>query len=221
MSNLEQQAKALSAQVAKLSPVSQRKTYKKVIKKASPYKSIGNKPLPWATAKPMLRKAPVRTPYPYQATKVQHGHDGITPVKGVDYMTPFEMSLIKDSILNEILKDKERFSQVLEEILKDRKLSINDLADVDTFKMETRGGLATTYKIEELMHGGGSSTSTGGTPLTPTGTVNAVNTVFGVVSQPSSVISDGIMYFLNNGFTYAALSITLDVPPSQYIRYYA
>ncbi len=69
--------------------------------------------------------------------------------------------------------------------------------------------------------GGGSGTSGGGAPLTPTGAVNAVNAVFGVLSQPSSVVSDGITYFEGAGYSYAALSITLDVPPSQYIRYYA
>ncbi len=64
--------------------------------------------------------------------------------------------------------------------------------------------------------GGGASS-----PLTPTGTVNAVNTVFGVLSQPASVVSDGITYFEGFGYSYAALNITLDVPPSQFIRYYA
>ncbi len=54
---------------------------------------------------------------------------------------------------------------------------------------------------------------------TPTGTVNGVNTVFTVASEPSAVVSDGITYFNGFGYTYAALTITMDIPPSQYIRY--
>lgn len=64
--------------------------------------------------------------------------------------------------------------------------------------------------------GGGAST-----PLTPTGDVDGMNTIFGVLSQPSSVVADGITYFEGAGYSYAALNITMDVPPSQYIRYYA
>ncbi len=66
------------------------------------------------------------------------------------------------------------------------------------------------------------SASTGAAaPLTPTGTVNGSNTVFTVLSEPSSVIADGITYFAGAGYTYLALTITMDTAPSQYIRYYA
>lgn len=58
----------------------------------------------------------------------------------------------------------------------------------------------------------------GVTVTTPTGTVNGVNAIFTVTAQPKWVVSDGITYFNGAGYTYAALSITLDVPPSQYIR---
>jgi hypothetical protein len=54
---------------------------------------------------------------------------------------------------------------------------------------------------------------------TPTGVVNASNAVFGVIADPSSVISDGIVYFEGQGFTYSAPNITLTIPPSEYIRY--
>jgi len=54
--------------------------------------------------------------------------------------------------------------------------------------------------------------------VTPTGTVNGVNATFGVASSPKCVIGDGITYFLGLGYSYSAPNITMDVPPSQYIR---
>lgn len=56
------------------------------------------------------------------------------------------------------------------------------------------------------------------TATTPIGTINSVNTSFTVTAEPKWVVSDGITYFDGAGYTYAALSITMDVPPSQYIR---
>lgn len=61
--------------------------------------------------------------------------------------------------------------------------------------------------------------ATGGAYYTPTGAVNASNRTFGVTAQPTSVIADGILYFEGAGYAYAALVITMDVGPSQYIRY--
>ncbi len=53
---------------------------------------------------------------------------------------------------------------------------------------------------------------------TPVGTVNSVNDTFTVTAEPLYVTADGIQYFDGAGYTYAALTITMDVPPSQYIR---
>ena len=63
--------------------------------------------------------------------------------------------------------------------------------------------------------GGGGS---GVTVETPPEVVNAVNATFTVTHEPKWVVSDGVTYFAGAGYTYAALSITLDIPPSQYIR---
>lgn len=76
------------------------------------------------------------------------------------------------------------------------------------------------YGKDTWARGGGSSSGGSSTPLIPTGTVDSVNATFGVTSRPSSVVSDGITYFEGAGYLYAALTITLDIPPSQYIRYY-
>lgn len=74
---------------------------------------------------------------------------------------------------------------------------------------------ANGQKVISATGGGGS------TPLTPTGAVNGVNQVYVVVSRPSSVVADGITYYEGHGYSYSALQITMDSPPSQYIRYYA
>lgn len=68
--------------------------------------------------------------------------------------------------------------------------------------------------------GGSTSTSTGTgvTVETPTGTVDAVNVTFTVSAQPQWVVADGTTYYENAGYTYAALTITMSIAPSQYIR---
>lgn len=53
---------------------------------------------------------------------------------------------------------------------------------------------------------------------TPTGTVDGSNSVFTVTAEPKWVVSDGIVLFDGLGYTYSALSITLDIPPSYGIR---
>ena len=56
---------------------------------------------------------------------------------------------------------------------------------------------------------------------TPKGKVDGSNATFEVTSQPAYVISDGITYFEKAGYSFDSGSnqITLDIPPSQYIRY--
>ena len=58
----------------------------------------------------------------------------------------------------------------------------------------------------------------GGTISTPTGTVNGSNTSFTVTAVPLFIVSDGIVYFENFGFSITGLAITMTIPPSQYIR---
>lgn len=53
---------------------------------------------------------------------------------------------------------------------------------------------------------------------TPTGTVNSTNTVFTVTNVPAYVVSDGVTYFENSGYTRSSLTITMDVPPTSFIR---
>lgn len=50
------------------------------------------------------------------------------------------------------------------------------------------------------------------------GTVNGANTAFGYPSAPEAVIGDGITYFSGNGYSFAASVITMEIPPSSYIK---
>lgn len=64
-----------------------------------------------------------------------------------------------------------------------------------------------------------SATATGGgTPETPPETANAVTTVFTVSARPKWVVTESATYFEGAGYSYAALQVTMDVAPSQYIR---
>ncbi len=171
-------------------------------------------------------------------TRGERGPSGLTPIKGQHYFTPKEIQDIQQEIISalrteiqphvETIIEKGVVPEVDAEFVKKIVQVMHTLPEND--KLEVSKGIRNaqsfifnkkSYKIEELMHGGGSSSSTSSTPLTPTGTVDGVNVTFGVVSQPTSVISDGITYFEGVGYSYAALVITLDVPPSQYIRYYS
>lgn len=68
--------------------------------------------------------------------------------------------------------------------------------------------------VEVQLNGGGS----GVTVETPTGTVNAVNATFTPTGEPQWVVADGITYYAGAGYTWNGTTITMDVPPSQYIR---
>jgi len=53
---------------------------------------------------------------------------------------------------------------------------------------------------------------------TPPEPPNAITTVFTVSAQPKFVVADGTTYFEGQGYSYAALAVTMDIPPSASIR---
>jgi len=66
-------------------------------------------------------------------------------------------------------------------------------------------------------------TASGGGPggidiETPAESPNASRTAFTVSAEPQYMIADGTTYFDGAGYTYAALTVTFDVPPSQFVR---
>lgn len=89
-------------------------------------------------------------------------------------------------------------------------------ADVDSIDFVGSGVSASTVgnNVTANITSGGA----GSTVETPTGTVDGVNTVFTVSAQPAYVISDGVTYFSGAGYTYGALTITMNIAPSSYIR---
>jgi len=62
------------------------------------------------------------------------------------------------------------------------------------------------------------ATGSGTTVETPPESPDAVNTVFTVSARPKWVVADGTTYFEGQGYSYAALQITMDIPPSATIR---
>lgn len=164
----------------------------------------------------------------------RHGRDGETPIKGQHYLTKTEIDGIKQEIVSSIrFPEQEKIQlpkplEVDQEFVKKIVQIMHSLPEND--KLEVSKGIRNSqsfifgnkkYQVSELMHGGGSSTGGTSTPLAPTGIVNGSNQIFGVTAPPSSVVSDGITYFPGAGFLYSNNQITLDVPPSEYIRYYA
>lgn len=59
----------------------------------------------------------------------------------------------------------------------------------------------------------------GFTELPASGTVNSVNTVFTFTQKPSYIVSDGVWYKVNNGWTWNPLTLTatLTIPPNNLI----
>jgi hypothetical protein len=53
---------------------------------------------------------------------------------------------------------------------------------------------------------------------TPPETPDAVTTVFTVSDEPQWVVADGTTYFDGKGYSYAALQVTMEIPPSASIR---
>ena len=68
--------------------------------------------------------------------------------------------------------------------------------------------------------GGATSGGVGYTISVPTGDVDGSNTTFSVTNEPVFVVADGTTYVDGGGYSYAALSIEMDNPPSQYIKYF-
>jgi len=63
------------------------------------------------------------------------------------------------------------------------------------------------------------STASGGSNIeTPTGVVDGSNVTFTVLHTPLYIVSDGTTFFENQGYTLAGLTLTLSLPPVNFIR---
>lgn len=175
-----------------------------------------------AYKKPVLKPRPSPFKFDLEALKVKNGKDG------KDALPPSEGMLraIIEPLVKQIHEETKEPLEITSELVKKIVQIMHSLPEND--KLEVSKGIrnhqafiykGTKYGMEEMMHGG--SNATGGAVMyyTPTGTVNGLNASFGVTARPTSVISDGIQYFEDAGYSYAALIITMDIPPSSYIRY--
>jgi hypothetical protein len=67
----------------------------------------------------------------------------------------------------------------------------------------------------EATTGGGGG---GVTVEIPAGTIDSSNTAFTVSATPKWIVSDGITYFNGAGYSITGLNITMELPPSGYLR---
>lgn len=113
----------------------------------------------------------------------------------------------------------------------DKRLSIFDLKDWEWLRGKGKQALQFTSAAiniitDATLTGNGTAESplhavgggSGITVITPTGTVTGFNAVFTSATAPKWIVSDSSTYFPGAGFTYAGTTITMDVPPSQFIR---
>lgn len=88
---------------------------------------------------------------------------------------------------------------------------------------ETGYGFRDNGGVMQVKDSGGSWANFGAgggsiTVETPVGTVDSANVTFTVTATPKWIVSDGITYFSGFGYSIAALTVTMEVPPSQFIR---
>lgn len=195
----------------------------------------------------MLEELKRHIPAPLQG---EAGIAGPKPVLGVDYFTEAHKQEITSRVLKGIRQPQDGetptidhdhiASEVVKHILSKKLLKKEHIDGLDQEIASYRSQFANG---KGYVHGGGdtvaagtdvtittntngskviNATSSGSTPLTPTGTVDpaAGNVLFGVTARPSSVVADGITFYEGFGYTYLANQITMANPPSQYIRYY-
>lgn len=100
-------------------------------------------------------------------------------------------------------------SRLIEKIRKEKPLDLSHIKGAQSFLKD-----GVKYKLEELMHGGGSSTGGDGLKyLVATGTIDNSNTVFTFVSSPTIVIVNGASYINGFGVTIVGTTATLDNAP--------
>ena len=151
----------------------------------------------------------------------RNGVDSYVPIKGVDYFTLQEIETFKKEILSSITLPETDLS-VSQELVKKIIQVMHTLPEKD--KLEVSKGIrnaqsfiykGTKYGMEEMMHGGGSSSS--GSTLTaetPTGTVDDSNQTFTVAHTPLYIVVNGGQYTAGQGIfaSYVAPTITLNAP---------
>mgnify|MGYP001614703779 CR=1 FL=1 len=107
------------------------------------------------------------------------------------------------------------------EKIRDKIESLKDNERVD--KSAIKGLTEELEKLKSFIQSGqgrsfGGVLSVGVRVETPVGIVNGINTIFVAYKYPKYVVGDGITYFEGNGYTYSGKTLTMTIPPSQYLR---
>lgn len=102
---------------------------------------------------------------------------------------------------------KDLFDTFIKRIQKEQLLDISHIRNASSFMKD-----GIKYKIEELMHGGASSTGAGLSVLTTTGTVDDSNVTFPFTSAPTLVVVNGVSYRNGHGVTISGTTAVLDTP---------
>lgn len=90
---------------------------------------------------------------------------------------------------------------------------------MNTLNFVAGSGMAIAYsKVDGLDRLTFTSSGGGATVETPAESPDGVTTVFTVSAEPKWVVADGTTYYAGQGYTYAALQVTMDVAPSFFIR---
>lgn len=139
------------------------------------------------------------------------GVDGISP--GIEEIVAQVLPLIptpqdgKDGA-DAIIDEDSIVDRLLAKIQKDKSLDLTHIKGAQKFIKD-----GVSYKIEELMHGGGSKAGTGLSylPLV-SGTINNSNTVFIFAKTPTIVVVNGASYINGSGVTISGTTATLDNP---------
>lgn len=117
----------------------------------------------------------------------EDGEDGISPAIGdiVSAILPLlpEPEKGKDGVS---IDEDTVVSKLITKIQKEKPIDISHIRNATGFMKD-----GIKYKFEELMKGGGNSSSSGTGFQVPTGTVNGVNTVFTFTTAPNAIVVDG------------------------------
>ena len=163
------------------------------------------------------------------------GAKGDKPVVGVDYFIPAngkdgsdgknadETKIVQDVLAQIKLPEQKEIILDDPKQIRDKLETLKENERLD--KSAIKGLKEELEKLQKMIHDSGKVRGTLGGVLnvgvrveTPTGIVNGINTAFQIGKEPKYIVSDGITYFANNGYTIANKLITMTIPPSQYIR---
>ncbi len=197
-------ARQISSEIKKLFPNTQRRVFSKPKKQNNLdflYK--------YGAQRPKLKKEVSRIPSPlkfdYEALKVRDGKDGRD---GKDVNIEEVVARILAALKVPEIDVEEAVKQVIEKIQKEKLIDVSHIRNFQSFVYK-----GTKYQVEELMHGGASSSASGSTLTseTPTGAIDDSNVTFTVVHQPLYIIVNGAQYTVGTGLyaSYLAGTITL------------